>query len=177
MFARTRRLTLRPRWPEDAASLAAIEHSESVKPYTRAPSFIGEAEAAAAPSDGRRDVEFVICTHEGGPPRLIGSIALVPQIDAHELCFWLTSDVWGRGYATEAGNAVVAVARHALPIRRLTAVCPSDHAASVRVLRKLGFRGAERREFGPSAARDRTTERMIMELDVDDRRPSMPMAA
>ncbi|HEX8420431.1 MAG TPA: GNAT family N-acetyltransferase [Sphingomonas sp.] len=177
MFAWTRRLTLRPCWPEDAATLAAIGHDESVKPYARAPSSISEAQAAIASSDSGHGVEFVICAHEGGIPRLIGSIALVPQIDAHELCFWLTSDVWGRGYATEAGNAVVAIARHALPIRRLTAACPSDNAASARVLRKLGFRGAERREFGPSQARSRRTDRMVMELDFDDQRPPMPMAA
>ena len=27
----------------------------------------------------------------------------------HELGYWLTPDVWGRGYATEAGRAVVQV--------------------------------------------------------------------
>ncbi|WP_375422715.1 GNAT family N-acetyltransferase [uncultured Sphingomonas sp.] len=177
MFARTRRLTLRPRWPEDATGLAAIEHDDSVMPYARALSSISEAQGAIASFDTGRDVEFVICAHEGGIPRLIGSIALVSQIDAHELCFWLTSDVWGRGYATEAGNAVIAIARHALPIRRLTAACPSDNAASARVLRKLGFRGPERRDFGPSQARGRTTDRMMMELDVDDQRTPMPMAA
>ena len=177
MFARTRRLTLRPGWPEDAAALAhAIAHEAVVTRLARVPWPYGEAEAAAylAAAEGMR---FMICAHEPAAPRLIGSIALAPQADSHELGYWLTPDAWGRGYATEAAHAVVEIARHALPIRRLTAACAPDNPSSARVLHKLGFRDTGRREFRPSRARNRTTESIVMELDVGGERQALPIAA
>jgi len=50
----------------------------------------------------------------------------------------LAKDAWGRGYATEALRAVVAVA-HGIGLRRLYALCHADHAASWHVLEKCGF--------------------------------------
>ena len=180
MFARTRRLTLRPGWPEDAAALAAaIAHEDVVMQLARVPWPYGEADAVAYLTSGEsaRDIGFLICAHEGGAPRLIGSIALTPQADSHELGYWLTPDAWGRGYATEAGRAVVEMARHALPIRRLSAACSPGNTASAGVLRKLGFRDTGRRELRPSRARGRVSESVMMELDVDGQRPAMPIAA
>ena len=52
----------------------------------------------------------------------------------HELGYWLTPDAWGRGYATEAGEAVLAMARHALGLQRLDARHFVDNPASGRVL-------------------------------------------
>ena len=154
MFARTRRLTLRPGWPEDAAVLAKL-----VAPGAVAPPGSG---------DGAERVELLICAHEGGTPRLIGAIALAPQSESHELAFWLIPDTWGRGYATEAAQAVVEMARHALPIRRLSATCAAGDTASARVLRKLGFRDTgARRVDGP----------VVFELEVDCQPTTMPIAA
>ncbi len=50
----------------------------------------------------------------------------------------LARDAWGRGYATEALQAVVEVAR-GLGLRRLWALCHAGHRASARVLEKAGF--------------------------------------
>jgi ribosomal-protein-alanine N-acetyltransferase len=47
-------------------------------------------------------------------------------------------DAWGRGYATEALQAVVDIARH-VGIVRLYAICHVEHRASARVLEKCGF--------------------------------------
>lgn len=174
MFARTRRLTLRPRWPEDDAALAAIGYDETVMQSPPAPSADGDLDAT---TDCTRDIGFMICAHEGASPSLIGSIALIPRADSHELRFWLTSDSRGRGYATEAAAAVLDIARHALPIRRLTAAPASCGAGYARVLRKLGFRDGERREFRASKARVRGPEATMMELDLADQRPAMPIAA
>ena len=46
---------------------------------------------------------------------------------------------WGRGYATEAGRAVIATVRDSLRIDRLVSGHFVDNPASGRVLRKLGF--------------------------------------
>jgi len=50
----------------------------------------------------------------------------------------LAKDVWGRGYATEALGSMVDVAR-ASGVRRLYALCHSEHRASAHVLEKCGF--------------------------------------
>lgn len=181
MFARTRRLTLRPGWPEDAAALAAaIAHEDVVMRLARVPWPYAEADAAAflAQPGGARDTVFMICAHDaGGAPRLIGTIGLHASGDAHELGYWLTPNAWGRGYATEAGRAVVEIARHALPVRRLESGYFADNPASGRVLRKLGFRDTGRREQRPSLARGGAVDAVVMELDVDADRPAMPIAA
>jgi [ribosomal protein S5]-alanine N-acetyltransferase len=50
----------------------------------------------------------------------------------------LARDAWGKGYATEALNAVVDGAKR-LGVRRLFAHCHTAHRASERVLEKCGF--------------------------------------
>ncbi len=50
----------------------------------------------------------------------------------------LAKDVWGKGYATEALQAMVDIARM-VGIRRLYAICHTEHRASRRVLEKAGF--------------------------------------
>ena len=47
-------------------------------------------------------------------------------------------DAWGRGYATEALNAMVDVAR-SVGVVRLYALCHADHTPSAHVLEKCGF--------------------------------------
>ena len=47
-------------------------------------------------------------------------------------------DAWGQGFATEALQAMVGVARLS-GVKRLEAVCHAQHAASARVLEKCGF--------------------------------------
>lgn len=49
----------------------------------------------------------------------------------------LTEAAWGRGYAVEAGTAMVTIARSLeLPV---TAGCRADHAVARAVLEKIGF--------------------------------------
>ena len=57
----------------------------------------------------------------------------------------LAGDSWGYGYATEALNTIVNIARE-LEILHLYALCHPDHPASIRVLEKCGFRFEQRLE-------------------------------
>lgn len=50
----------------------------------------------------------------------------------------LAQDAWGRGYATEALQAMVELAAR-LGVKRLEAVCHVEHRASAHVLEKCGF--------------------------------------
>lgn len=142
MFARTQRLTLRPGWPEDAPALAqAIGHESVVTRLSRVPwpYTTADAEDWLDQPRGRDDVYCLIMLHEGPTTRLIGGIGLHAKEHGHELGYWLTPDAWGRGYATEAGRAVIDNARHTLRLKRLRSSHFVDNAASGRVLRKLGF--------------------------------------
>ncbi|RYD96725.1 MAG: N-acetyltransferase [Sphingomonadales bacterium] len=143
MFVRTERLTLRPAWAEDAPLLAqAIGHEEVVRNLARAPwpYPIEAAESYVQSFGDPTEVKFLIFQHVEGSIRLIGGMGIGPHKgDAHELGYWLTPDAWGRGYATEAGAAVLRAAR-AVGVRRVTAGHYVDNPASGRVLRKLGFR-------------------------------------
>ncbi len=179
MFARTKRLTLRPPWPEDTAALTrAIAHEDVAMKLARMPWPYRRADADAflALPRGAEEAHFFILSHEHEYPRLVGSIGLRQIGDTHELGYWLTPSAWGRGYATEAGRMVIEMARHALPVRRLRASHHLDNPASRRVLTKLGFREV-RRETHFSLAHGRDVECAVMERDVDEERFQVPMAA
>ena len=169
MFARTKRLTLRPGWPEDAPAVArAIGREEVVRMLARAPwpYALADAEAFLARERGANEVSFLILAHEGDYPRLVGGIGLAPDEDGHELGYWLAPEAWGRGYATEAGRAVVAIARHALGLKRLHAGHFIDNPASGRVLHKLGFRAIGRVAGRYSNGRGAIAPCRLFELDL-----------
>lgn len=71
--------------------------------------------------------------------RLIGVIGLqLSPTDVPGLGYWLGQPFWGRGFATEAGLAVIAAAR-AAGVPALRARARTSNGASRKVLRKLGF--------------------------------------
>ena len=181
MFARTKRLTLRPSWPEEAETLAeTIAHEEVAMKLARLPwpYTVGDAEAFLAVPRSAADPRFFILSHDGTYPQLIGGIDLnALGKGAAELGYWLTPRAWGRGYATEAGRAVIEMARHALPLRRLEAHHHLDNPASRRVLEKLGFREVRReRRYSLARGHDVDCATMALELDAaEDAR--MPIAA
>lgn len=176
MFARTPRLTLRPAWPEDAPALAeAIAHESVVTKLSRVPWPYTEADAdafIATRGDAADDFFCLIVAHDWPAAAIIGGIGLhpptglVPDQDAHELGYWLTPSAWGRGYATEAGRAVVDIARHALGLPRLLSTHYLDNPASGRVMRKLGFRPTGQVVAMPSRARGCAVESAVHELDL-----------
>ena len=68
--------------------------------------------------------------------------ALEPPIDGLPEAGWvLAAAEHGRGFATEAVGAILGWADRALAADRTVAIFHPDHAASIRVARKLGFGG------------------------------------
>lgn len=165
MFARTQRLTLRPGWIEDAPELArAMGHHEVVRNLGRAPWPYTLSDAEAFLSRGAEGgVTFLICALENGVSRIVGGTGF-GQYDSepHELGYWITPHAWGRGYATEAGRAVIDIARM-LRVPRLAAGHFVDNPASGHVLRKLGFRATGR--VAPRFARARCGEAPCVEYE------------
>jgi RimJ/RimL family protein N-acetyltransferase len=142
MFARTTRLLLRPGWAEDAPALVkAIADETIVRNLASAPwpFSLRDAEAfLAAPRDPVLP-SLLIFERTDGDPLLVGACGLGRRPSGSvELGYWISRPHWGRGLASEAGLALVDMAR-ALGIARLEASHFLDNPASGRVLEKLGF--------------------------------------
>ena len=142
MFARTPRLLLRPGFPEDASELAsaiadkAIVRNLAVVPW---PYRIRDAEAFLASPRDPVLPSFLVFERTDGAPRLVGSCGLGRRPSgAIELGYWIARPHWGRGFATEAGKALVDIAK-ALGLSSLEGSHFLDNPASGRVLEKLGF--------------------------------------
>lgn len=142
MFARTQRLLLRPGFPEDAPALAlAIADEAIVRNLTSAPwpYRMRDAEAfLASPRDPLLPA-LLIFERTSAAPRLVGACGLGRRSSgAVEMGYWIAKAYWGRGFATEASKALIAIAR-ALGLKQLEASHFIDNPASARVLDKLGF--------------------------------------
>ncbi len=180
MFARTKRLTLRPGWPEEAPELAqAIAHESVAMKLARLPWPYRPDDAAAWLSRprGATDTDFVIVSQEHDF-RIIGGIGLREDAGVFDLGYWLTPSVWGRGYATEASRAVLHMAQHALGLKRLSSGHFVDNPASGNVLRKLGFRETGRAPlYCMARGREVASVKMALDLDEVERPADMCLAA
>lgn len=186
MFFRSERLFLRPAWPEDwKAIYAGICDEAIVRMLARAPWPYREEDARqfAARSWGAGDPKFVITLPDEPGAPLIGMIGIERrQRFDHEMGYWIARPYWGRGYASEAGNAVLGVAR-SMGLRRVLAGHFLDNPASGRVLEKIGFSptGEVLREFSLGRGEHAPSRRMAIALDEagegDDVIMQMPAAA
>ena len=142
MFARTRRLLLRPGFPEDAPALAGAIADEAIARNLAAvpwPFRMRDAEAfLAAPRDPVLP-SFLIFERTEGAPRLVGACGLGRRPSgAVEMGYWVARPYWGRGLATEACAALIDIAK-TLGLASLEGSHFIDNPASARVLEKLGF--------------------------------------
>jgi RimJ/RimL family protein N-acetyltransferase len=142
MFIRSERLFLRPIWPEDWADLhAGLNDGEIVRNLSRVPwpyTPDKAREFSAMQHDPRLPHFLITCPRGNQGVDVIGGIGLAEVDGQATLGYWITRDHWGQGYATEAGRAVLTLAR-TLGHRRVMARHFLDNPASGRVLRKLGF--------------------------------------
>jgi RimJ/RimL family protein N-acetyltransferase len=157
MFARTNRLLLRPGWMEDAPALAAAIGAQAVvRNLATAPRPYHVADAKAWLAQPAGDLpRCLIFARTTGRPLLVGGIGLQSAGDEVELGYWIAQGHWNRGYATEAGHALLALARDSLRLClcRIAAGHFTDNPASGRVLEKLGFTPTGERGLRHSAAR------------------------
>jgi RimJ/RimL family protein N-acetyltransferase len=165
MFARTQRLLLRPGWLEDAPQLFRAIADEAIV-----------RNLATAPWPYRPEDAETFLTRERSPAEPAVLIFLREGTMAPEL---IGGDHWGRGYATEAGRALLATARASLRMKRFEAGHFLDNPASGRVLEKLGFRatGAILPRFSLARGELAPCREMVLELggtdDEAEDRPAM----
>lgn len=77
--------------------------------------------------------------HDEGYGQLLGMVGV--KFDGHkaELGYVLARPYWGRGYMTEAAQAVVDWALTQEDIYRVWAICDVENGASARVMEKIGM--------------------------------------
>jgi RimJ/RimL family protein N-acetyltransferase len=146
---RTERLLLRPYEPPDLDGILAIYSQPEVVRYLYEGPFSREGAAALLErkianrhirSDGDA-VSFGVEISGSGP--VIGDCMVRLLSDAHrqgEIGFVIHPDHQGRGYATEAGRALLRIGFDDLELHRVIGRLEARNAASARVLKKLGMR-------------------------------------
>jgi ribosomal-protein-alanine N-acetyltransferase len=142
----TPRLTLRPFRPDDAPAVqelaAAFEVADTTlnipHPY---PAGAAEAWIATHPAQWEDGTLAVFAIVARDMSSLVGAIGLViaPQHACAELGYWIGKPYWGRGFATEAGRAVLHFAFGPLALHRIEGRHFTRNAPSGRVMRKLGM--------------------------------------
>ncbi len=156
MFHRTKRLFLRPVFPEDwRAIYDGIAHHWVVKnlatapwPYTEqdAKDFVQLTRAPQLPNFAlfAPDVSTAMVGQAG--------LGIDAETDRVQLGYWIARDHWGQGYATEATMALLILAS-ILGHKVITASHFLDNPASGKVLLKAGFKSTGVIRPGYSLAR------------------------
>jgi RimJ/RimL family protein N-acetyltransferase len=136
----TKRLALRAPTLADAKTVAALADDRRIAENTaRIPHPYREADAEgfiAGANKAGGEAVFLITLRDG---TVIGACGLVTQEATPELGYWLGVDYWGKGYATEAMQAVIDYAFTDLEHKALQAGSRVTNPASRHVLEKCGF--------------------------------------
>jgi RimJ/RimL family protein N-acetyltransferase len=143
----TARLALRPTEASDAARAFEIQSNWNVTRNLRMASYPPdragiEAWFASHEQEWRDGTAYRFAIVECG--RMIG-LADIDEIANSEggLGYWLDESAWGKGYAFEAAQALVAFAFGAVNLAALKSGHAADNPASGRILAKLAFRHTE----------------------------------
>jgi len=136
---RTRRLVLREFEACDASRIAELAGDWDIARMTARIPFPYSETLAHQWIGGLERGEFVRGVEFEG--ELIGAVGYMPHDDGSaEIGYWIGKPWWGRGFATEAGDALVRYCFARARIGRLTCCHFVDNPASARVIAKLGFR-------------------------------------
>ena len=142
----TPRLTLRPFRPDDAPDVRRLAGDPAVAAKTLNiphPYDEGVAETWIAGHqeayDAGRLVSLAVTRTEDGALLGAVSLELTPEHVRGELGYWIGRAHWGRGYATEAAEALMRFGFEMLRLVRVTAHIMSSNPASGRVLLKIGM--------------------------------------
>lgn len=143
----TQRLGLRPVAPPDAGALYALFSDPAVVRYWSSPPWTSPEQATemirredAGLAEGS-SVRLAVVRREDDA--LVGTFSIFsldPVNRRAEIGYAMAPSVWGRGYAQEAGRAVIGHAFGVLGLNRLEADVDPRNEASARVVQRLGFR-------------------------------------
>lgn len=145
----TERLLFREHQPADLEAYCALEADPEVRRYVGGAPRPHDAAARKFRDtflkNAARELALraTVFKPEG---RYIGYAGLYPNFHPGGaapgeavLAFCFAREYWGKGLATEAGNAFVNLGFNQLALKRIVAVAEVGNSASIRVLEKLGF--------------------------------------
>jgi RimJ/RimL family protein N-acetyltransferase len=138
----TERLLVRPWTPADRAAFTAFTQDAEIMRYVHGGAPFTEAEIDDFFARQARQLEsFDMCMGalvERATNRVVGVAGAQPLGSDVEIGWWLGRDVWGRGYATEIGDA----AKHFVLAQRprVVAIISPGNEKSKAVVTRLGFR-------------------------------------
>lgn len=165
---KSRRLTYRKLEAADAPRVAEFAGDWDIARMTARIPFPYTAAMAATWIAEIPDDEYVRAIVLDG--QLIGSTGYIEDENkTAEIGYWIGRPWWGRGYATEAADALVhhCFTRKRFP--RLTCCHFVDNAASARVIAKLGFKPT-----GTCTAYSDARKREIETIRYELKRPILP---
>jgi RimJ/RimL family protein N-acetyltransferase len=141
----TDRLLLRPWQRTDRPAFTALTYDPEVMRYVHGglPYSEGEVDEWFT-RQARQLAEHDVCMGamiEKASGRLVGLAGTQPLgTTGHlEIGWWLAREVWGRGYATEAGGAAMRHVLETLGHKRVVAIIDPGNEPSKRVVARLGM--------------------------------------
>jgi RimJ/RimL family protein N-acetyltransferase len=136
---RTSRLVLRQLTTADAGRIAELGGDWDVASMTSRMPYPYTVHAAHQWIDDLEDGEQVFgITHCGELTGVTGYM-LAPDHSSAEIGYWIGKPYWGRGFATEAAQAIIDYCFKASRVQRITCGHFTDNPGSKRVIEKLGF--------------------------------------
>jgi len=157
----TERLVMRPPHVDDVPDLARLANNRRVaEMLARMPHPYGEDEARRfieAAAGRAAGCSYAVTVAETG--EFVGGAGLNPTPRGLEIGYWIGEPYWGRGYATEAAQALVDLAFRATAIDALNVSCRVTNGASRRVIHKCGFQYSGQGMMNSLAAGQVTVER------------------
>lgn len=142
----TKRLVLRMFEHSDAEEVARLCNNYNIYKntlYLPYPYSIEDAllwiESHLDNYEAQKSYELAVTDKKSG--QLFGAIALSnnQRFKNGEIAYWIGEEFWGRGYATEAAEAIVQFAFSEKNYHKVFARCFHSNPASGRVLQKLGM--------------------------------------
>ena len=143
MRLETQRLLIRPFRMADLAAFAEIVGDPEVMRY------IGDG-SPLSPTQAQEHIEkhilsqkengysrYAVCLQES--QQLIGHCGFMDFEGTIDFGWRYGRPYWGKGYATEAAQAVLGYARESLSFDRIVCLCYTDNVASLRVIQKLAI--------------------------------------
>lgn len=167
---KTKRLVLRALKDTDAVALSKYGSNFDIARMTGSfphpfPLISAEFKIMHLRSMRDRGLAYPYATTEKGSDEMIGIMDLFRKnlSDAFEIGYWIAEPFWGKGYAQEAGDAILAEADRYFGPTTFKAGAFADNPASLRVLEKLGFEPTGESEPYFSMARMGKAESVLME--------------
>lgn len=150
MFIRTQRLFLRPAWGEDMPALARLLAEPGVQNDLAGSPWLetmADTDHFVATPRKAQDVRLLIFRRTDEAPRLIGTAGVGRPFDRAEFAVWLSRTERRRGFALEAGRAILSLAFDGLKLRDVWAPAFREGAAQ-RLIARLGFRRVSEESTG-----------------------------